>query len=71
MPPTLTPEPTGQARLDRELREAAWDNDVRRARALIDRGADVNAKDERHSDHALGADQPNFQSIAAFQVVQV
>jgi ankyrin repeat protein len=40
------PEPTDQERLDRELREAAWDNDVRRARALIDRGADVNAKDE-------------------------
>ena len=30
----------------RRLIEAAWDNDVRRARRLIDRGADVNWRDE-------------------------
>ena len=35
-----------QERLDRRLIAAAWDNDVDRARRLIARGADVNAKDE-------------------------
>jgi ankyrin repeat protein len=34
-----------QAALDQQLRDAAWKNDVRAARQLIDRGADVNAKD--------------------------
>ena len=34
-----------QARLNQQLITAAWDNDVRRARSLIARGADVNAKD--------------------------
>ena len=32
--------------LDHELREAAWADDVARARRLVGRGADVNAKDE-------------------------
>lgn len=35
-----------QSRLDEQLREAAWANDVDRAAALIQRGADVNAKDD-------------------------
>jgi ankyrin repeat protein len=43
---TSKPDATAQAKLDQELREAAWDNDVRRARTLIRRGANVNAKDE-------------------------
>jgi ankyrin repeat protein len=34
-----------QAQLDQQLRDAAWKNDVKAARQLIDRGADVNAKD--------------------------
>ena len=34
-----------QDRLNQQLIKAAWDNDLRRARALIERGADVNAKD--------------------------
>jgi uncharacterized protein len=34
-----------QARLNQQLIAAAWDNDLRRARSLIARGADVNAKD--------------------------
>src|SRR5918994_3799206 len=53
-PPSESPTPatkpklsTGeQARLDEQLRDAAWDNDVANARQLIRRGADVNAKDE-------------------------
>lgn len=34
-----------QARLNQQLIAAAWDNDLPRARSLIARGADVNAKD--------------------------
>ncbi|HET7801137.1 MAG TPA: ankyrin repeat domain-containing protein [Humibacillus xanthopallidus] len=37
---------TEQARLDRQLRDAAWADDVPRAAALVRQGADVNAKDE-------------------------
>jgi uncharacterized protein len=53
--PTPTPEPTTaipkpgpdvQKRLDEQLIRAAWADDVKRARALIARGADVNAKDD-------------------------
>jgi uncharacterized protein len=35
----------GQARLNRELIDAAWKNDVKAARTLIKAGADVNGKD--------------------------
>ena len=35
-----------QAELDSALRRAAWDNRVADAEALVERGADVNAKDE-------------------------
>lgn len=35
-----------QSVLDEQLREASWDNDVERAGDLIQRGADVNAKDD-------------------------
>jgi uncharacterized protein len=54
--PQATPRPTTkppapkldakqQAKLNQQLIAAAWDNDLRRARSLIARGADVNAKD--------------------------
>jgi ankyrin repeat protein len=39
------PGPREQARLNDQLIKAAWDNDLRRARTLIEQGADVNAKD--------------------------
>ncbi|WP_246051160.1 ankyrin repeat domain-containing protein [Nocardioides guangzhouensis] len=42
---TSTALPDGGPRLDRALVDAAWANDVRRARRLIDRGADVNWRD--------------------------
>ena len=44
---TAPPEPNAkkQAALNRQLIAAAGKNDLRRARALIDQGADVNAKD--------------------------
>lgn len=35
-----------QAELDEDLRAATWDNDLDRAAGLIERGADVNAKDD-------------------------
>ncbi|HEU4907686.1 MAG TPA: ankyrin repeat domain-containing protein, partial [Propionibacteriaceae bacterium] len=38
-------DPSKQARLNQQLIKAAWDNDLRSARALIAEGADVNAKD--------------------------
>ena len=43
----VEPEPSraDQAELDRRLIAASWDDDVDRARSLIARGADVNAKD--------------------------
>jgi uncharacterized protein len=47
--PTKSPpaklDPKQQARLNEQLIKAAWNNDLRRARALIADGADVNAKD--------------------------
>jgi uncharacterized protein len=39
------PDAQEQQRLNEQLIAAAWDNDLRRARALIARGAEVNAKD--------------------------
>jgi ankyrin repeat protein len=41
-----SPGPAEQARLDAQLIEAAWDNDVDRAARLIERGGDANAQDE-------------------------
>lgn len=51
---TITPSPSTtptlsadeQGRLDEQLRDAAWADDVPLARRLIGRGADVNAKDQ-------------------------
>jgi ankyrin repeat protein len=45
---TAVKPPSGQeqADLDRRLIAAAWDNDLVRARRLIEHGADVNAKDD-------------------------
>ena len=43
--PRPKPNAQKQAALDEQLIAAAWKNDLRRARALIDQGADVNAKD--------------------------
>ncbi|GAB2750861.1 hypothetical protein GCM10027039_05550 [Terrabacter koreensis] len=45
-PKPTQPTAAEQARLDADLRDAAWENDVTRAKALVARGADVNAKDE-------------------------
>jgi ankyrin repeat protein len=44
--PPPTPSAAEQAELDRRLIEAAWDDDLVRARTLIARGADVNTQDD-------------------------
>jgi ankyrin repeat protein len=44
-PQAAKPGAKERARLNQQLIKAAWDNDLRRARDLIARGADVNAKD--------------------------
>ncbi|WP_019146284.1 ankyrin repeat domain-containing protein [Aeromicrobium massiliense] len=52
--PSASPGPTAptvpgraeQPGLDERLRDAAWDDDVPRARRLVEQGADVNAKDD-------------------------
>lgn len=41
----ISTPPDAQAVLDQELRDAAWANDVVSATTLLERGADVNAKD--------------------------
>jgi ankyrin repeat protein len=45
VPTAPKPNAKKQAALDEQLIAAAWKNDLRRARALVDQGADVNAKD--------------------------
>lgn len=73
-----TPTPTGspeasasarpltaaqQAQVDERLRRAAWRNDVRAARRLIARGADVNAKDETQQSTYLIATSEGYLDL--------
>ena len=60
---TSKPDATAQAKLDQELREAAWDNDVRRARTLIRRGANVNAKDQTEQSAYLIATSEGYLDL--------
>jgi ankyrin repeat protein len=68
-PPTAAPEAatTGpapnQAGLDEQLRGAAWANDVAAARALIARGADVNAKDDTQQSAYLVATSEGYLDL--------
>jgi ankyrin repeat protein len=57
-----------QERLDEQLRAAAWDNDVRRARRLIVRGADVNAKDETEQSAYLIATSEGYLDLLRLTV---
>lgn len=52
-----------QATLDRQLRDAAWRNDVPAARALIERGANVNAKDETQQSAYLIATSEGYDEL--------
>ena len=52
-----------QAVLDQQLRAAAWDNDVARARRLIGQGADVNAKDDTKQSAYLVATSEGYLDL--------
>jgi ankyrin repeat protein len=58
--PDPRPGPAEQAALDEQLRAAAWDNDVTRARRLIRQGADVNAKDHTEQSAYLVATSEGY-----------
>lgn len=62
-PRAATLGPEQQAALDRRLREAAWANDVPRARRLIGRGADVNAKDDTQQSAYLIATSEGYLDL--------
>lgn len=62
------PSLANQERLDEQLRAAAWDNDVRRARRLIVRGADVNAKDETEQSAYLIATSEGYLDLLRLTV---
>ena len=52
-----------QARLNQQLIAAAWDNDLPRARSLIARGADVNAKDNTRQSAYLISTSEGYQEL--------
>ena len=58
-----TPGPREQARLDAALIDAAWDDDVRRARRLIRAGADVNHQDETQQSAYLIATSEGYVEL--------
>ncbi|WGY02005.1 ankyrin repeat domain-containing protein [Nocardioides sp. QY071] len=60
--PSETPA-VPQARLDQRLRDAAWRNDVPRARSLLERGADVDAKDETEQSAYLIATSEGYLDL--------
>jgi uncharacterized protein len=62
------PSLADQERLDEQLRAAAWDNDVRRARRLVVRGADVNAKDETEQSAYLIATSEGYLDLLRLTV---
>lgn len=61
--PTTAADPAQQRELDEQLRKAAWDDDVARARRLIGRGADVNAKDETQQSAYLIATSEGYLDL--------
>ncbi len=61
--PSETSDPDTQAALDAQLREAAWADDVPRARRLVRRGADVNAKDETEQSAYLVATSEGYLDL--------
>lgn len=61
--PSEASDPDNQAALDDQLREAAWADDVSRARRLIQRGADVNAKDDTEQSAYLVATSEGYLDL--------
>jgi ankyrin repeat protein len=57
------PSDEQQTILDQRLRDAAWANDVQTARALIRRGADVNAQDETEQSAYLIATSEGYLDL--------
>jgi ankyrin repeat protein len=57
------PSAKERARLNQQLIKAAWDNDLRRARDLIARGADVNAKDNTAQSAYLISTSEGYQEL--------
>jgi uncharacterized protein len=60
---TQAPDRAEQAALNRQLIDAAWDNDVDRARRLIGRGADVNAQDPTQQSAFLIATSEGYYDL--------
>lgn len=60
-PPTLDDD--AQQAIDGQLRQAAWDNDVRAAGELIAKGANVNAKDSTQQSAYLIATSEGYQDL--------
>ena len=58
-----SPGPAEQADLDRRLIDAAWDDDVDRARRLVARGADVDAQDETQQSAFLIAASEGYTDL--------
>lgn len=52
-----------QKTVDEQLRKAAWDNDVKAAAALIEKGADVNAQDETQQSAYLIATSEGYLDL--------
>ncbi|MEO5744286.1 MAG: hypothetical protein ABIQ53_06800, partial [Terracoccus sp.] len=73
MSPTTGSNPTSkaaqpsraeQARLDDQLRAAAWRNDVDQAVGLVERGADVNAQDStRQSAYLIATSEGHLELL--------
>jgi hypothetical protein len=59
-----------QARLDEQLRDVAWDDDVAEARRLIRRGADVNAKDQTVQSAYLIATSEGYLDLLRLTLAQ-
>jgi uncharacterized protein len=57
-----------QQRLDAALRDAAWANDLPRARRLIARGADVDAKDDTEQNAYLIATSEGYAELLELTV---
>ena len=69
----MTPTPPSdeqQTVLDQRLRDAAWADDVQTARALIRRGADVNAKDDTEQSAYLIATSEGYLDLLNVTLAQ-
>ena len=62
--PSLPGAGTSQSRLDQALRDAVWENRIDDAARLVDRGADVNAKDDtQQSAYLVAASEGHLELL--------